>query len=545
MKLSSGKRILILGFIMAGGLLYGQGNIPGMNDTLHMVGSLGSQELPESRKPEMNPQQVKIKAETGDIRFEVNDTPAPTGFTPEKPDVREPEKEEWPYIYNNYAKAAFGRFATPVARLYLHNGRSKNLDLGIDLNHISASNGHVDFGEFREDFGTAAARVHLDNQSLGLKASVFNTNYFYYADSIIQSNPEKKDSIRQAFTKLNFEADILQNQSEDLRYGIKLGFRDYFDRSGNSEVHASADLGLDWKISSGFSAGLDGNLTFSNAGFDSISQSRTFLDFSPYAGYQKGKLRAKAGLKVNSFSDSVNVFNAAPILNASFELIENRLALEASMQGEMRYNTWYDFVTRNKWLDQKGNVKPTTEKIHFRGGFTGGLPKYLSFSLHGYWRQMNNMPVFFCPENGSQFAVLYDSVTRESGIEGTLQVNVDDKYRAGFSGTFRQFQLRNTAFNFGVANTRFDFWASCRFADKVWITTEVYLFGKRSMTIDSAGTPISANAQADINLTADYSFSKRISIFLELNNILGNRYYRWYNYRERPFDVKAGVSLSF
>ena len=50
---------------------------------------------------------------------------------------------------------------------------------------------------------------------------------------------------------------------------------------------------------------------------------------------------------------------------------------------------------------------------------------------------------------------------------------------------------------------------------------------------------------ADVNLSAEYRFSKRLSVFLELNNLLDNRWYRWYNYQERPFDIKGGVTFSF
>ena len=71
------------------------------------------------------------------------------------------------------------------------------------------------------------------------------------------------------------------------------------------------------------------------------------------------------------------------------------------------------------------------------------------------------------------------------------------------------------------------------------------LYGERAMTVDSTGNAITQGFAADVNLSADYRFSKRISIFLELNNLLSTNYQEWYNYRVRPFDVKAGVTVSF
>ena len=65
------------------------------------------------------------------------------------------------------------------------------------------------------------------------------------------------------------------------------------------------------------------------------------------------------------------------------------------------------------------------------------------------------------------------------------------------------------------------------------------------MTADSAGNLVNQNMFADLNFSADYRFSKRFSVFLEMNNILGYRYYRWYNYQQRPFDIKGGLTFAF
>ena len=126
-----------------------------------------------------------------------------------------------------------------------------------------------------------------------------------------------------------------------------------------------------------------------------------------------------------------------------------------------------------------------------------------------------------------------------------LEFNMKDKIRIGAKGSFRSFKTSTVAYNFNVPAARADFWASYNFSDKVWVAAEVYLFGKRVMSIDAAGNEITENVMADLNLSAEYRFSKRISIFLELNNLLGNKYFRWYNYQERPFDVKGGATFSF
>ena len=190
-------------------------------------------------------------------------------------------------------------------------------------------------------------------------------------------------------------------------------------------------------------------------------------------------------------------------------------------------------------------MKPSQERWHFYAGATGGFAEYFTYSVRGYTRQWKDMLVYYNPEGGSRFQVVYDSLAQETGLEASVQFNLKDKVKIGTRGTFRQFKMSTVPFNYAVPNTRVDFWASYNFADKLTLSSEVYVFGSRTMTVDSLMNPITQSAMADVNFSADYRFSKRLSVFLELNNILSNKFYRWYNYQERPFDVRAGATFSF
>jgi hypothetical protein len=43
----------------------------------------------------------------------------------------------------------------------------------------------------------------------------------------------------------------------------------------------------------------------------------------------------------------------------------------------------------------------------------------------------------------------------------------------------------------------------------------------------------------------EYRYSKRISAFIQLNNIASQRYQRWYNYPVQPIQVMGGVTARF
>jgi hypothetical protein len=50
---------------------------------------------------------------------------------------------------------------------------------------------------------------------------------------------------------------------------------------------------------------------------------------------------------------------------------------------------------------------------------------------------------------------------------------------------------------------------------------------------------------ADVNLGVEYRYNKRISAFLQFNNLAAQRYQRWYNYQVQGFQVMGGVTFRF
>jgi outer membrane receptor protein involved in Fe transport len=49
----------------------------------------------------------------------------------------------------------------------------------------------------------------------------------------------------------------------------------------------------------------------------------------------------------------------------------------------------------------------------------------------------------------------------------------------------------------------------------------------------------------DGNLTLEYRYNKRLSAFIQLNNIASQRYLRFYNYPVMPISVFGGLTIKF
>lgn len=535
--------VLVLGFMPS---LMAQSSVIG--DTSRTYTRRWEASLEELKKPSIPPPVAPPKTESETLKFEEKKFEAPTAYTPPTPRIKKPEKPVWPALQNNYLKLAFGRFATPMAKLYLNTGRNTTGDAGLEFSHLSSSKGQVDFAEFREDYGTLKGQYLLDNHSLGAKLHLFNTSYFYYADTLVEGHPEFKDSISMGFTRVQFDGWIKKNTTEEgVNFNVPLRFRTLGDKYKNSELAFSLMPSLNWKIAEHFKADLTSDLTFSNADIDSVTQSRFFLDLTPRVIMQFDRLKLSAGLKVASFTDTVNLFRVLPLLQGEFQLSPGKVNLRAGLGGNMINNSYSDLLGVNRYLDRVNNIKPTIEQLHLYAGADFNFAKYFNASVSLYHKSIENQPLFFVPQEGAYFSVIYDSSFKESGLLFNIDFSKEDKIKAGIRANVRQFTTSDDSllYNFGIPAAKVDIWGAYNFGDKVWVTSEIYLYGKRVMSLDSTLAPVEQSMQADINLHAEYRFSKRISLFLDLNNLLSNKYYRWHNYLERPFDIKGGVTLAF
>ena len=524
--------------------LLGQGGVK--IDPTEMTGdwkpNLGNMEKPEDA---VSP--IDNKVETKEMTYEEKQIKAKTEYKPQEVKLPAGPKPPMEELKNNLVKVSFGRFASPYAKLWLNTGRNLNGRAGLDFTHASSSKGYVDYAEWRDDNLGLYGQYFTEDNTFKGNVRFKNSNYFYFADTTAIANPEFKDSIRNTFTKIEAEGSIVRNYNpEKVNYDVGLKFQGYFDRWNDKDIHMSLLPKMRWKITDMFGANISSVLTFSNSTFDTV-QSRFFFDLTPTVDFKYEGLTVQGGLKVNSFTDSTSKFKAFPVLRANYQLVPEKLSVSAGIVGEMYYLKYYDLIEQNRYINRLPDIRPMRDAANIYLGFDGQFAKYFTFSARAYTKKVKDQLVYFNPEGAAYYQMLYDSNFTQSGAEISLVFNKNDKIRAGVKGDFRHFRTSNLTANFNMPGTKVDIWGSYNFANKVWVATEIYVFGPRTMSVtsDSLATPIKQGVVADVNLSAEYRFSKRLSVFLELNNLLDNRWQRWYNYQERPFDIKGGVTFSF
>ena len=90
--------------------------------------------------------------------------------------------------------------------------------------------------------------------------------------------------------------------------------------------------------------------------------------------------------------------------------------------------------------------------------------------------------------------------------------------------------------------------------DKLLVKAEVNLAMNRFAKVEST-TPnaafenhqyfVNLGSIIDANLGIEYRYSKRLSGFLQINNLAAQRYLQFYNYPVIPLQVLAGITFKF
>jgi outer membrane receptor protein involved in Fe transport len=91
------------------------------------------------------------------------------------------------------------------------------------------------------------------------------------------------------------------------------------------------------------------------------------------------------------------------------------------------------------------------------------------------------------------------------------------------------------------------FEARYTFKEKYTVNGEVFFFDKRFAKVFNDTTPVttSIDGAIDLNLGFEYRITGQLSAFASVNNILNQKYMRWYNYPVQGIQGMLGVTYSF
>ena len=484
-----------------------------------------------------------------------------------------------PQLYNTYVKLGIGSYLMPLGEVYYNNTRSRKFIYGASVKHLSA------FGKIKNYAPASFDRTSFDIFG-GIREKKYSVDGNFLVNSRglhwygIQDKNLSKDSIRNRFTEIgtNFSFTSHAKDSAHLNYKVGVSYLNFHDKK------PAADSLSKWN-------GRENNFAVRSTFWYKLNKEVFALDFNVlYNGYRYGvenksiaiydsgrvvnntivtlrpnittyafgnKLKAQVGVDLSLDAGIKTKFYIYPVAEVKYSLFNDILIPYAGIKGGLKQNTFKSMSLENEFILSNVELKNEHNAISFFAGIKGTLTKTIGFDASISFGNYKNKLLFvtdtLITDRRNQFRAIYDAMNITT-IQGSIFYQMNEKIKVDLIGRFNSYNARNNIYAWNLPALQIIARGSYNLYDKFLIHLDMNFEGGRKAKVYEAGEGILEENQqfaqklgfiADVNLGVEYRYNKRISAFLQLNNVAAQKYKRWYNYPVHTFQVLGGLTFRF
>jgi hypothetical protein len=519
--------------------------------------------------PEMN-DTAKFRPE---FRYDVNAAPYMPSYTvsPLRAAVLQPDPLS--KLYKSYINLGLGNYTSPLAEVSITNERSKKGAIGFYGRHFSSNgkmkldNGNKVFSGYMDNdlslFGKRFLKGIVLGGSVGL---IQKTRYAYGYDPVITDYFPEKNDIRVSYANLG--ADISLSSLNLDSAGFSYDFDVHYNRFAKASDFSQNNFGFSGLMSKTYREFYAG----SALGFEHYSMPGTLSGFSqylasisPFISKNNSQWNFKLGLQalLERNIDQTAKLHLYPDISFGFSLVPSYINFFSSLSGKMERNDPLKIIDENPYLSSGGSLftLPNTDyTLSVTAGFKGNSGVNGSYILSASYSLVNNM-LFYSnivsrdtllpPTRGNYFAPLTDDVDIIN-LHAELNQKIND--RVAFNGTVNFYHYTTTMFENPVNKPEWDAATGLKYnlRNKILAGLQINALGKRYFVVNGANInsvaledkPVYFNTpyHINLNLSAEYRYSKILSFWTKLNNISYQKYYDWAYYPTHRFFFMAGFT---
>lgn len=483
-------------------------------------------------------------------------------------------------LYRFYAKGGIGNYVMPLAELYVNDLYNKKGSWGAHLKHFSSNGGikDVGFSGFSDNELSAYGKYFVNKLEIGGDVS-YKRNVVHYYGFDPDSFNWAKDTIRQRFNFIGANAYLSTYTPDSLKINHReeLSYYYFNDLFGANENYIKGGTSLAKKMGKEI-YGLDFSLLYNSFkgtyNYDScltcledkktVTAQENFLAvFNPHI-ISKGKnWIGKAGLKVamDVYSGDAS-FYFFPDVEFRYSLFNDIFVPYAGADGGVRRNGYKTLTDENPFLMTfNQDLRNTIDKLNVYGGIRGTFSSTLSFNAKFSFTKMKDLAMFvtdtvFSPQ--TKFGLVYDNGDLIR-LSGQINWQKTEKIKVLLRGEYFHYNLTNEEHAWGIPDLKITASGFYDLYDKLVIRADIFFVGNRwarsPFAVDGAEEVTYDNGDktyaykmkpfVDANLGIEYRYTKRISAFLNINNIAAQRYQYWYKYPVQGINILGGATYSF
>lgn len=500
--------------------------------------------------------------------YDVTATPFMPAYTvsPIKPAALQPDPLN--KLYRSYVNIGFGNYTSPLAEISITSERSKKGALGFYGRHYS-NNGNVKLENDQRMFAG-----YMDNELslFGKKffkgvvagASVdynqMSRHAYGYNPEILNYHPGKKITRRNyGDIGANISVSSTSLDSSRFAFDFNVGYDHFYDNNGFSRNRLVFE-GEMAKSFRGFFVG--SGLDFKQYNIPHLLlryRPNYIAAISPFVKKSTNQWNFKLGIQAlleKQFDESK--LHVYPDLGFGFNIVPSYLNFFTSLTGRLEVNDVLKVIEENPFLLHGHEyVTPNTDHkmvalAGFRGnnGLDGSYELSVSYSL---------------TEDMLFYSNLFNAVDTINGMGNYFTVLGDEvdllKIHAGWNGRIAKMITLGTSVNLykytmtnlSIPSNKPEWDATVglkyNLRDKIIAGMDISVIGDRKQLVldglpPALFTTIKRDPYLNLNISAEYRYSKILSFWAKMNNLSYQRYYEWAYYPGQRFLFMLGFTYS-
>jgi len=450
-------------------------------------------------------------------------------------------KDDIQLPYRNYIKLGAGNLST----IYLDAGiggiHGTDFETAVHVHHMSQK-GDIVNQQSSQDGLEAEGLLHAAAGDWHAAILGEQNKYFYYGYNHDLYN-YSADSVKQVYTLFRAMLDFQNkgNGNTAFTWHPAISASGYGAFNNTSETSFNFDLPFAYKLQPNLQAELSLSGAVTDFKKDSVT-SNNFAGIKAGFGYENAAFTGHALLGFVAGKNAKNYL--LPDITASYLLPGTTCRLIAGVQYTFRQNTYEQLTAINPYMF---NVYPVLQSAtgEYFAGFAASSGDHFSYTARlSYW-DYKNLPTFLNNSGDQkQFFVAYDTSLTAVSLQLGARYRQASTWSAGITGDFYHYGKGSLPSVWGMPTTKVRGDLTLTSVPKLTITAYLLLQGGIKAQ-DSYGHTSTLNTFADIGGYGEYLVIPRLSVFLQVSNLLNNRYQQWLGYQSYGLNLFGGLRLKF
>ncbi len=447
----------------------------------------------------------------------------------------------------NYLKVGFGNFSTPYVSAGFSFGDGKKSLLNLYADYIS-SKGKIKYQDYSQLNLKATGSYFTPKSEAygGLALSQSDTYLYGYNHSTYNYS---KDSVRNQYQDITLKAGIRNTTMGDygIKYNPNVQVNNFVLKNKVNESSIIVDAPIEKLFGEMMALKVEAKAdltTYTNKiGSSNTKISNNVLQIMPSLAFASPRFTINAGI---SPTWDNGTFVWLPNVYAEAQLKEKIFLIQAGWVGNIVKNTFRNLAAVNPYI-KPVILQKNTKEIEYYGGIKATIGTHFSFSAKAGLVNYTNLPLYIndTATDSKAFRVVHESTATNLRVHGDLSYINQDRFTLttgltlnGYTGFNENSKAWNTVPIEVTSSLRW--WAF----KQVLLKADLYAFGGGNY-IAKGNNSNSFKGGTDLSAGMEFKVNKTLSAWLDVNNILNNKYERWHNYEVYGLNILGGVRITF